>query len=164
MCHRRDMRAAYIETTILEHPAPHHCLYQLWESPVGENGYAPSACIGPDPDEKGFNGFVSKCAVGLASHYAWVHEDGKWRVDQSALYSHFQKAPRSYGPPLGGASSDSFVAKRGSNTQTRDGNTSSAVKTSSSSLTSLPPCRPRGPAARPRSTASPAAPPHTAFV
>lgn len=123
------MRAAYIETTVLEHPAPLHCLYQLWESPVGEGGYAESACIGPDPDQKAYNGFVSKCAVGLASHYAWVHEDGKWRVDQSALYQHFRKAPRSSVPPLGGASSDSFVAKHGTSTQKRDGSDSSAVKT-----------------------------------
>lgn len=162
LCHRRDMRAAYIETTVLEHPAPTHCLYQMWESPVGENGYAPSVCIGPDPDQRAYNGFVSSCAVGLASHYAWVHENGSWRVDQSALYQHFRKAPRSCEPPRGGASSVSYVAKLDTDTRTGAGSASSAARTSSTSPTSPRPSKPRGPAAPRKLSVSPRAAPPTA--
>ena len=69
LCLRRAMRAQYIRYTILEETPPTNALIQKWESKVGPGGYNKECCIGPDPSEKNYNGFITPFAVGLASNY-----------------------------------------------------------------------------------------------
>lgn len=105
LCLRRSMRAQYIRYTILEETPPSNTLIQKWESKVGPGGYNKECCIGPDPSEKNYNGFITPFAVGLASNYTWVIEEEAWRIDQSPML--FCQAPRP-GPHRGGASSVSL--------------------------------------------------------
>ena len=92
LCIRKAQRKKYISTTILHELAPTNKIVQKFESKIGPGGYRDDVCIGPDPNKKNYNGFISKIAVGLASHYTWVHDaNGGWKIDQSALY--FEQAP-----------------------------------------------------------------------
>lgn len=109
LCLRREARTRYVQTTSLGFTVPHNRIFQRWRSPVGPGGYASAVCIGTDPMNRKYTGFVLPCAVGLVDHYTWICSDGDWRIDQSPMYdSHFQQAPRGNTEPLlGGASSDS---------------------------------------------------------
>lgn len=77
---------------------------------MGPGGYHESVCIGTDPMNRKYTGFILPCAIGKVDDYTWCcNEDGEWKIDQSPMYhSHFPQAPRGNTEPrLGGALSDS---------------------------------------------------------
>lgn len=104
LCLRVKMRSAYISHTVLQEPVLEDDLVQLWESPVGENGYNEEYCMGPAST---WNGFVSTCVFGRCSQYCWALDDRGWHINQDALL--FQQAPARSRPAPAGASYDSFA-------------------------------------------------------
>lgn len=104
LCLRLKMRAAHIAHTVLQEPVLEDHLVQLWESPVGENGYNEEYCMGPAST---WNGFVSPCVFGRSSQYCWALDDSGWHINQDALL--FRQAPARPRPAPAGASSASSV-------------------------------------------------------
>lgn len=138
LCLRLKMRAAHIAHTVLQEPVLEDHLVQLWESPVGENGYREDYCMGPAST---WNGFVSQCVFGRCSQYCWALDDSGWHINQDALL--FRQAPARSRPARAGASyaSSAHTAATHRNAQ----NTSSLRTTSRNSLPSPTPPWHHGP-------------------